>query len=244
MFSTFWHTFFYDPIYNGLVFFINFSPNSDVGIAIILITIIVKLVIFPLSKKAVRTQMVMKRLEPTLKEMKEKYKNDRQQLGQKMMELYKENEVNPLSSFGVILIQLPLIFALYWSFYKGGLPEINLDIIYSFVQVPSFVNMNFLGLVDMLGKSWLLAAAAGITQYYQISLTLPSIPERKENASMKEDLARSFQLQMKYVMPLVVFVIAYYISAAVALYWLTSNIFAIGQEFVIRKQVREKFKEE
>ena len=104
--------------------------------------------------------------------------------------------------------------------------------------------MMFIGLVDMAGKSLLLALGAGIAQYYQISLTLPKIEERKDNASLKEDLARNFQLQMKYMMPVIVFVAAYFISAAVALYWFTSNLFGIGQELVIRKQVKEKFKEE
>ena len=80
-----------------------------------------------------------------------------------------------------------------------------------------------------------------LTSQLRATLYLPEIPEKKENPTIQEDLARSFQLQMKYVMPAVVFVVAYFISAAVALYWLTSNIFAIGQEFVIRKQVKEKF---
>jgi YidC/Oxa1 family membrane protein insertase len=219
-------------------------PTADVGIAIILVTIVVKLIIFPLSKKATRTQMIMKRIQPELNKLKEKYKDDRQKQAEKMMEIYRENEINPLSGLGLILIQLPLIFALYWIFFKGGLPDINTLILYPFIPVPDIVNMEFIGLVDMAGKSMILAAAAGITQYYQISLTLPKIEDRKDNASLKEDLARSFQLQMKYVMPAFVFMVAYFISAAVALYWLTSNIFAIGQEFVIRKQVKEKFKEE
>ena len=244
MFSNLWHLFFEDPVYNALVFFINVVPGGDVGIAIILVTVLVKLILFPLSKKAVRTQMIMKRLEPRLKEIKDKYKEDKQKQAEQMMLVYKENEINPLSGLGIILIQLPLIFALYWAFYRGGLPVINPEILYSFIDLPSIVNMNFLGMVDMAGRSLLLAAAAGITQYYQISLTLPPIKDRKENATLKEDLARSFQLQMKYVMPAFVFVVAYFISAAVALYWLTSNIFGIGQEFVIRKQVREKFHEE
>jgi YidC/Oxa1 family membrane protein insertase len=244
MFSSLWHTFFYNPIYNGLVFFIDVVPTADVGIAIILVTIVVKLIVFPLSKKATRTQMIMKRIQPELNKLKEKYKDDRQKQAEKMMEIYRENDINPLSGLGLILIQLPLIFALYWIFFKGGLPEINTLILYPFIPVPDLVNMEFIGLVDMAGRSMILAAAAGITQYYQISLTLPKIAEKKDNATLKEDLARSFQLQMKYVMPAFVFMVAYFISAAVALYWLTSNIFAIGQEFVIRKQVKEKFKEE
>lgn len=240
MFSTFWHTVFYDPIYNGLVFLIDIIPSADVGIAIVVLTILVKLVLFPLSVKAVKTQIVMKQIEPELKELKEKHANDKQQQAKKMMTLYKENDINPFSGILLIFIQLPVIFALYWIFFRGGLPEINTELLYAFIKAPLEVNMIFLGIVDMAGKSFLFAALAGITQYIQIRLTLPPAKERTENATLKEDLARSFQLQMRYVMPIMIFAFAYFISAAIALYWFTSNLFTVGQEIFIRKRVREK----
>lgn len=230
--------FIYDPLYNALVLFIDIIPGYDVGLAIIAVTVFIKLVLFPLSKKAVRTQMVIKKIQPELDELKKKHKDDRQQQAQKMMELYKENNLNPFSGFLVILIQLPVIIGLYWVFYKGGLPEINTDMLYSFVPIPQVVNMDFLGLVDMGGKSFVLAALAGLSQYVQIKYSLPPIAEKKDSPSLKDDLARSFQLQMRYMMPILITVFAYVISAAVALYWVTSNMFAIGQELYMRKKVR------
>ena len=238
MFKTIWHTFIYDPIYNGLIYIIDLLPSADVGIAIIIITIIVKFVIFPLSIKAVRTQIIMKRLEPELNELKKKYEKDKQQQAQKMMLLYKENDINPFSGILLIFIQLPIIFALYWIFFRGGLPGINEDLLYSFVNAPREVNMMFVGIVDMAGRSFIFAALAGITQFVQIKLSLPPPKERTNDASLKDDLARSFQLQMRYVMPIMIFAFAYFISAAIALYWFTSNLFTIGQEIFIRKRVR------
>lgn len=188
--------------------------------------------------------MVMKRIEPELKKLRKKFEKNKQEQAQQMMALYKENKINPLSSFFTILLQLPVIFALYWVFFKGGLPNINTDILYSFVSIPSEINMVFLGLVNMADKSIFIALLAGITQYYQFKLTLPPLEKRNHEATLKEDLARSMQINMKYMMPGIVFVFAYWFSAAIALYWLTSNVFAIGQELVIRKQVREKYNNE
>lgn len=231
------NTFFYNPLYNGLVFLISTVPFADVGIAIILLTVLVKLILFPLSRKAVRTQLIMKELEPELNELKEKYKKDKQQQARKVMDLYKEKGVNPFSGILLIFIQIPIILALYWVFFRGGLPKVDTSLLYTFVSVPQTVNMIFLGLVDMSGKSMVLAVLAGITQYFQIKLTLPPLKNRNENPTLKEDLARSFQLQMRYILPVFVLVFSYIISAAVALYWLTSNIFAIGQEIVVRRKL-------
>lgn len=240
MFRAIWHTFFYDPIYNGLIFIIDHLPSPDIGIAIIAITIVVKLILFPLSVKAVRTQIVMKQVEPQLKEIKKKFEKDKQQQAQKMMQLYKEKNINPFSSILLIFIQIPVIFALFWIFSRAGLPEVNIDLLYSFVPEPERINMMFLGFVDMAERSFIFAALTGITQYIQFKLSFPPLQARKDNATLKEDFARSFQLQMRYVMPFIMAFAAYIFSAAVALYWLTSNLFTIGQEFVIRKQVREK----
>lgn len=241
MISSVFHTLFYNPIYNSLVFLIDIIPGGDVGVAIVAVTVFVKLILFPISKKAVRTQMLIKKIEPELKKIKEQYANDRAKLAEKTMEIYRANNVNPFSSVLLILVQLPVIFALYWVFYKGGLPTVDTSILYSFIPTPTEINIMFLNLLDVSGKSIIVAALAGITQYFQVKLSLPPLQKRTGNATFKDDLARSFHLQMRYVMPVFVFVFSYALSTAIALYWLTSNIFAIGQEIVIRKQVKEKF---
>ena len=98
--------------------------------------------------------------------------------------------------------------------------------------------MNFLGLIDVSTKSVLFALLAGATQFFQIKYSLPPMKERVGKASLKDDLARSFHIQMRYVMPIIVFSVAYAISAAVAIYWTTSNLFAIGQEIYVRKTIK------
>jgi len=238
--SGIWHTFFFDPVYNALVFFIDIIPGGDVGLAIIATVLLVKTILLPISIKAVKTQKIMKEIEPKLKELKEKYKEDRQQQAQAMMEVYREAGMNPLASVFLVFLQIPIVIALYFSVYSGGgvaLPDINLDLLYSFVSAPGTVTMNFLGLIDITERSFLLALGAGITQYIHVNLTMPQLPPKKDGdaPSMKDDFMRNMQTQMKYVMPVLIGVVAYFISAAIALYFLVSNLTTIAQEYFVRK---------
>jgi YidC/Oxa1 family membrane protein insertase len=229
------HAYVYTPLYNTLIGILDIGPWVDMGIAVIVLTILVKTLLYPFSLKAARTQRLMKELEVPMKELREKYKDDRETQGRKLLELYKERGVNPFSGFLTLFIQLPVILGLYFVFLKSGLPNVDTSLLYSFVPAPQDVQMYFLGLIDMAGKSAPLAVLAGITQYFQAHFALPAPAPRTENATFQEDFARSMHLQMKYVLPLVIVGVAYVASAAVALYWITSNIFAIGQEIRVKR---------
>jgi YidC/Oxa1 family membrane protein insertase len=240
MFSYIWHTFFFDPIYNGLIFFIDFIPGGDVGLAIIATVVVVKMILLPLSVKAAKTQRIMREIEPKLREIKETHKDNREAQALAMMTVYREAGMNPFASLFLVFLQIPIIIALYFSVYTGGgiaLPEINTTLLYSFIDNPSLVNMNFLGMIDITGKSIFLATLAGITQYYQVKISMPELPPRDPNKApdMKDEFMRNMHLQMRYVMPIVIFFVSYIISAAIALYFFVSNIVAILQEFHIRK---------
>lgn len=240
MFSYIWHTFFFDPIYNLLVFFIDAVRGGDVGVAIIATLVVVKMLLLPLSIKAAKTQKIMREIEPKLKEIKEKHKDDRQTQSLEMMALYREANLNPFASIFLIFLQIPIVIALYLAVSKGGgvaLPAINTTLLYSFIPEPISVTMNFLGIIDITGRSVLLALGAGVTQYIFTNMTLPKLAPREEGAgpSFKEDFTRNMHLQMKYVMPVLIVLIAYSISTAIALYFLVSNLVAIAQEFYVRK---------
>ena len=120
MFSYIWHTVFFDPIYNALIFFVDTVRGGDVGIAIIATVVVVKTILLPLSIKAAKTQRIMRELEPKLKELKETYKDDRQKQAQEMMQLYKDYELNPFASIFLMFLQIPIILALYFAVYSGG----------------------------------------------------------------------------------------------------------------------------
>ena len=241
MWSTIWHTLFLDPIYNTLVFFIDSIPGGDVGVAIILTTLVVKLLLLPLSLKAARTQRLMREIEPKLKEIKEKFKEKREEQARAMMEAYKEAGLNPFASILLIFIQIPIIIGLYFSVSRGGgvpLPDINTDLLYSFIPTPETANMVFLGFVDIAKKSLPLAVLAGVTQFLYGRLAIPKPKPRKDDAapSLKEDFTRSMQMQMRYMMPIVIFIFAYSISAAIALYFTVSNLAAIAQEYFVKRK--------
>jgi YidC/Oxa1 family membrane protein insertase len=239
MFSSIWHSFFFDPIYNSLVYFIDMVPHGDVGLAIILTVILVKVLLLPLSLKAARTQLIMRDIEPKLQEIKEKYKEKREEQALKTMELFKESKVNPFSSIPPLFIQIPIVIALYLAVNKGGgvpLPNINVALLYSFIPSPEETSMLFLGMLDIAAKSLPLALLAGVTQFIHTHLSLPKPVARdpKKEPNFKDDFARSMQLQMRYVMPGIIFFAAYSISAAIALYFTVSNLMAIAQEYVVR----------
>jgi YidC/Oxa1 family membrane protein insertase len=243
MITDLFNTLFYQPIYNGLIFLISVIPGADVGIAIIVLTIIVKAVILPLSHKSVKSQAKIRSIEPQVKELKEKHKKDKQEQARQVMELYKKHGVSPFTGCFLAIVQLPVILALYWVFFKG-LGDVNTGILYSFISAPQTINTQFLGFMDILGKSLVLALLAGVSQYYQMKLSLPPVsPQKKEvdneKVSFKDEFTRNMSVQMRYVMPVFVFFIAYTISAAVALYWLTSNLFSITHELVIREKAKE-----
>lgn len=238
MISSIWHSVVYQPLYNVLVLFIDLLPWHSVGVAIILLTLLVKLLLYPLAGKSIEAQHAMKELEPELKALKEKYGKDQQQLAQKTMELYQKKGITPFSGCLPILIQIPIIFGLYWVFFKG-LPTIDVSILYSFVSSPGELDMHFVGF-DLLGKSAVLAFLAGFTQYLQAHISIKNQPaistKPGEKPSFQEDFAKTMQLQLRYVLPVIVGLISFTLPAAVALYWATSNILGIGQEMLMHKK--------
>jgi YidC/Oxa1 family membrane protein insertase len=236
MFSTLYHALVYNPLYNGLVGLMDIFPWMDAGIAVIVFTIIVRLILFPLSKKAIVTQVRMKEIQPEIDKLKETMKNDREGQALKMMQLYKDKKVSPFSSILVLLIQLPIIFALYSIFINSGLPTVNTSLLYPFVSVPN-VNMEFLGLIDISQRSILLAVLAAIAQFLQLHFSLAAAPSQN-SGNPQVDMAQAMTKNMKYVFPVVVFLIAYKISAVVALYWIVTNLFTLGQELVVRRHLK------
>jgi YidC/Oxa1 family membrane protein insertase len=229
----------YNPLYNGLVSIVGVLPSHDVGIAVVILTIVVRIILYPLSKKAIATQQKMKKIAPELELLKEKYKNNREQQGKAMFALYKENDIHPFASFGLILLQLPILFALYWVFAFGGLPEINVARLYTFVSEPAGVNMEFLGLINMAGKSFFLAILAAVTQVVYTRLSMGARKKTVAKGSFSADMARSFDIQVRYVLPIFIGVVAYTVPSAAGLYWVASNTSMIVQELLMGRRFRE-----
>jgi YidC/Oxa1 family membrane protein insertase len=226
------HTLVSEPLYNGLIFLINQLPFFDVGVVIILFTILIKIILLPLSIKASKSQLQMKATEKDIALIKEKYK-DKGEQGIKVMEYYKEKGINPFTAILVVFIQIPILIGLYRVFI--GLPEINTQFLYGFMKVPDSINMIFLGLVNMGEKSLILAILVGITTYIQTSLATSNDKVDNKNGT-QADFAKAMSFQMKYFLPPFITAVVYNISSAVALYLFVSNIFSIVQEYYIKQK--------
>src|SRR3990167_7097562 len=146
------------PILNLLVFVVDVVPGSDLGLAIILVTILVRLVLYPISRKALVSQKKISELQPKIKGIQKKHKDDRQKQSEAVMKFYKENNINPFAGCLPFLIQLPIIIGMYRVF----LTELSLetDGLYSFVSAPLYIHTNFLGLINLLEPSVILALLA------------------------------------------------------------------------------------
>lgn len=241
--SYLFNTYLYIPLYNAFIGIIGAFPWLDAGIVVILFTILIKVILFPLSQKSVRSQLEMKKIQPAIDEIKEKYKDNKQEQALKTMALYKEKGVNPFSGIFLAFIQLPILIALYMVFYKNSLGQVNTGLLYSFIQAPEYINTVFLGLFDITQKNTILAVVVAVGQYLQIKYTIPAAPtvkkgeEDKKDTSFQSELAKSMSVQMKYVMPILMFFIAKNFASLVSLYLITSSVFAIGQELYMRKKI-------
>ena len=234
MIAAFFATTVYNPLYNGLIYFVDIVPWNDVGIAVIALTIVVRIVIYPLARRAIITQMRMKEVAPEIEEIKKKHPKNSPEQSQAVLALYREKGIHPFSTLFITLIQLPILICLYLIFANGGLPKVNPDILYSFVPIPSFVNMNFLGFINMgASHNIVLALLTAITQYVYTRLSMgPRGQQTATEATLSSDMARSFDVQARYVFPLLIGVIAYSVAAAAPLYYITSNLFMIAQEYM------------
>lgn len=232
MFYFLYNEIIYRPLVNLLVIFYNFS-GYDFGIAIILLTILIRLLFYPLTLKSIKSQKILKELQPKLKEIQKKYKNNKEEQTKKMFQLYKDYKVNPFSGCLPILIQLPILIALYQIFLRG-INGINASYLYSFLSKPEVINLSFLGILNLAEKSYILAILAGVFQYLQTKM-LQFSKSKKDSDLQKGDFISLMNKQMTIMFPVLTVFIAASLPSALALYWVVSNVFSIFQQYFVLK---------
>ena len=231
------HSILFKPLYNGLVFLVTLMPFHDLGIAIALLTLLVRAILLPFSHGSIVAQKKMRTINPEVAQIKADYAHDAQEQNKRIMELYSKHGINPFSSCLAFAIQIPVILALYWVF-RGLAAGINPSDLYTFIGDPVAIHTQFLGLFDLTKPSVILSLVAAGVQYFQIKLSLPpSADAGVASADVKKDFSEAMTSQMKYVLPVIVFLVSYRISAAIALYWTVSNLFSVGHELVVQRQV-------
>lgn len=245
----------YKPIYNLLIFAYSVIPFHDFGVAIILVTIIIKFLLIPLSKKQIESQKKMQELQPRIKELQAKYKNDKEKQSRALMELYKEKKTNPFSGCLPMIVQLVFLIAIYrvlFNISNAGL-MVNTADLYAFVPNPGQIHHMFLGIIDLasvlnLGKLTigslpqiiLIILAAG-SQYIQTKMLMGK-QAAAAPAGKGADFSQMMSKQMLYLGPLLTLFIGIKFPAGLALYWLVSTVFMIVQQYYLQKKEPGKVK--
>ncbi len=219
------YTIFYQPIYNLLIFLYNLVPGHDLGVAIILITLIIRLVLYPFSKSAIKSQKELQNLQPEIEKIKEKYKDDKEKMAPELMALYKEKKINPFASCLPTLIQLPFLIALSQVFLNGLTKDNSATALYSFVQNPGQLNVVAFSFINLADKNWAIAILAGLAQYWQSKMLLG----KSKNSGMTQIMNN----QMLYFMPIFTIIIGGNLPAGLTIYWLFTTLFSILQQYIV-----------
>lgn len=248
------------PLFNLLFFVYALLPGHDLGLAIILFTVVVRLALWPLLRKQIHQQKAIRELQPEIAKVKKKAKGDKQKEAAMLMELYKEREINPLSSLGTLIIQLPILITLFImlrNLFSVDSPEaltelLNADL-YEFVKQigyvadlianPDLFNTMFLGAIDLSQSSIFLAATAALGQFAQSRTLQPRDDDAKTLRDILQDAKDGKEVKQSEqtaamarsattFLPIITFFFAYSLPAALALYWTTSSLVATLQQKV------------
>ncbi|MDP3901650.1 MAG: YidC/Oxa1 family membrane protein insertase [bacterium] len=223
----------YRPLFNALIFLYNTITFQDLGWAIIILTVIIRFILLPLFYKSFKNQTLIQKLQPEIQKIQHDHKDNREKQAQALMSLYKEHKVNPFSSFLMLFIQLPVLIALYKVFTHGLVIENAADV-YSFIAVPAHINTIFMGVIDLGASSMIIVLLAAVFQYWQTKISLPKVDKSKDQP---KSMMASMGKQMAVIGPLLTFIILRGLPSAVGLYWLTTSIFSIFQQWHINKKI-------
>ncbi|PLX25138.1 hypothetical protein C0580_03185 [Candidatus Parcubacteria bacterium] len=216
---------FYQPIFNLLVWLYNNIPGQDLGVAIIVLTFIIRLLLYIPSKKSIQAQKNLSSIQPEIEKIKEKYKDDKEKMGPELMALYKEKKVNPFSTCLPLLIQLPFLFAIYRVFFDGLTKDDAMSALYSFVGNPGALDPIAFGFLDLSEKNIIIAVIAGLAQYWQSKMLM--------SKNKQGGMAGAMSSQMLYIMPIITIVIGSQFPAGLTFYWFLSTAFSIVQQYMV-----------
>ncbi len=228
----------YRPLYNLLIALVALMPHHDFGLAILAITIVIRLILHPFSAVALRSQRLMQQLQPKLTELKEKHKDDKQAFTQATMELYKNNKVSPFSSCLPLLLQLPVLLALYWVL-RAGLKEVDPTMLYHFTPYPKMFSSLAFGFLDLNKVSYVIAVLAGAAQFVQTKMLQVPPPLVNTNGSKDEQMMVNMNKQMLYLMPVMTIIIGIKLPAGLTLYWLFSTLLTAAQQWYIFRNLEK-----
>ena len=237
MISEIYNQILYIPLLNALIYIYNTISLESLGFAVIILTIIIRIILFPLFHKMTKNQMVLQKIQPLIKATTEKHKDNKEEQVKKILEIYKTNKVTPFSSIGFLLIQIPILLALFHVFVKGFTDETLVNL-YSFIYKPDQIHSIFLNLINLEKMSIIIVVLAAFSQYMQGQLSL------LKNDVNKNDPAQKIGRQMIYIAPALTFFILLGLPSVIGLYWITTSVFSIGQQIIINHSLKNYGKDQ
>lgn len=229
------HSFIYKPIYNALIFLYDVIPGHDLGIAIILLTVGIRFLLYPVAQKQIESQKKLQELQPEIKNIQEKYKGDKEKQGRMLMDFYKEKKVNPASGCLPLVIQIVFFIALYRAFIAGLNFSSGCQDLYNFVSCPAAINARFLGFLDLVKPNIILAVIAAGGQFIQTKMMMVKTPV----SAKKDDFTAIMNKQMLFLGPLLTLFIGLKFPAGLAVYWIVNTVFAIVQQYLVMKKTEK-----
>lgn len=225
---------FYQPIINLLVWLHNIIPGSDFGWAIIALTIIIKLILLPLSAKSLRSQKALQEIQPKVDELKKKFKDNKEAMGKELMQLYRKEKVSPFSSCLPLLIQLPFLLAIF-QVLRDGISNGAFERLYPFISQPESVNTMFLGLINLETRSLTLAFMAGALQFWQTRM-LTHNKQPKIPGAADEGMTSMMNKQMMYMAPIITVVFGATLPGGLTLYWTMNTLATLIQQIIVLRK--------
>ena len=227
------NTLLYRPLFNALIFLYQVLPGHDFGIAVIVLTSLIRIGLSPLMLRSLKSQKVMVEVQKEIKAIQQKHKENFEKQKEEISAVYKKRQINPFDGFIFLLIQLPILIALYRVFWMGMRPE-ELGLLYSFVSKPETIQFQFLNIINLSEPSLALSVVAGLMQFIQ-SKTISRANKTETPKGNEKKMTDIMSNQMLYLFPVLTVLILLRLPAAVGLYWIVTTVFSIIQQNLIFK---------
>ncbi|MEK7528696.1 MAG: YidC/Oxa1 family membrane protein insertase [Patescibacteria group bacterium] len=236
-----WDAILFQPIYNALIFLITLTPGKSLGTAIILLTLVIRLILLVPSQHAMQSQRKMQEMQPKLEHIKKKFAGNQERIAKETMELWKSHKVNPFGSCMPLLVQFPILIALYYVISTGLNPD-NVHLLYTPLKNADLTSIHtiFLNILPLTKPNlFVLPILIGLLQFIQIKLSMlrrskPDKPDAHPNEM------ETVNKTMLYIMPVMIAVFTASVPAGVGLYWGISTLFAVGQQLVVNRAALKK----
>lgn len=230
------------PFLNFLIFIASLLPGHSLGVAIIVLTLVVKFLLWIPTQHSLEGQKKMQKAQPLLDEIRRKFKDDPKRMQEETMKIWKEHGINPFQSCLPLLIQMPVLIGVFYVVRDGSVLALSRHLIYDFYQHLDWTfGTTFLGLDLLQSNAFIFAPLLVILQFIQMKLTFAAAKKKREKSGGQKapgtDKSQQLQQQMMlYGLPLMIGVFAFQFPAAVSLYWGVSTVFAIGQQMVVNRE--------